>query len=58
MYGLYDINGVLRFINSDKEACLAYARLFDLDITNYSLLNLVESVDQSNLDLNQAKNSN
>tara|TARA_B100000945_G_scaffold44874_1_gene30800 strand:+ start:290 stop:400 length:111 start_codon:yes stop_codon:yes gene_type:complete len=33
MYGLYDREGVLRFVNSGKEACLAYAELFELKTT-------------------------
>ena len=34
MYGLYDRDGVLRFANSDREACLDYAKLFELNSTN------------------------
>ena len=40
MYGLYDKEGILRFVNSDKDACIAYAELFDLGATNYCLLDL------------------
>ena len=40
MYGLYDKEGILRFVNSDKAACLAYAELFELGSTNYCLMNL------------------
>ena len=40
MYGLYDKEGILRFVDSDKEACIAYAELFDLGSTNYCLMNL------------------
>ena len=61
MYGLYDRDGVLRFVNSDKEACLDYAELFELNSTNYCLINLKENSDignEINLDLNQAKNNN
>ena len=43
MYGLYDRQGILRFINSDKEACIAYAELFELKSTNYCLMNLTEN---------------
>ena len=43
MYGLYDRQGVLRFINSDKEACIAYAELFELESPNYCLMNLTEN---------------
>ena len=28
MYGLYDKEGILRFVDSDKDACIAYAELF------------------------------
>ncbi len=61
MYGLYDTDGVLRYVNTDIGACLAYAELFELNSTNYSLLPLLEDEDISNsinLDQNQAKNSN
>ena len=40
MYGLYDKEGVLRFVDSDKDACIAYAELFELCSTNYCLINL------------------
>ena len=40
MFGLYDKEGILRFINSDKDACLAYAELFELGSTNYCLIEL------------------
>ena len=43
MYVLYDKEGLLRFIDSDKEACIAYAQLFDLGTTNYCLMNLDEN---------------
>ena len=33
MYGLYDRSGLLRFANSDREACLIYAKLFELSST-------------------------
>ena len=61
MYGLYDKEGVLRFVNSDKEACLDYAELFELNLPHCCLLNLMSSTDKENninLDLNQAKNNN
>ena len=61
MYGLYDRDGVLRFVNSDKEACLDYAELFELNSAHFCLMNLFESVEQKNdinLHLNQAENSN
>ena len=40
MYGLYDKEGILRFVNSDKDACIAYAELFELGSTNYCLMKL------------------
>ena len=40
MYGLYDKEGILRFVDSDKDACIAYAELFELGPTNYCLMNL------------------
>ena len=40
MYGLYDKEGILRFVNSDKDACIAYAELFELCSTNYCLMDL------------------
>ena len=38
MYGLYDKEGILRFTDSDKDACIAYAELFELSSTNYCLI--------------------
>ena len=61
MYGLYDKEGILRYINSDKDACIAYAELFDLKAQSYSLLSLNESIEEYgdiNFDQNQVKNSN
>ena len=61
MFGLYDRDGFLRFVNSDREACLDYAELFEFKSTNFSLMNLIDSVDISNdvnLDLNQEENNN
>ena len=61
MYSLYDKEGVLRFVNSDREACLDYAKLFELNSANYCLMNLIASMDienNINLDLNQAENNN
>ena len=40
MYGLYDKQGILRFVDSDKDACIAYAELFELGSTNYCLIDL------------------
>lgn len=61
MFGLYDKEGILRYVNSDKDACLAYAELFDLSSANYSLMNLnekSEEIGNINLDQNQAENNN
>ena len=60
MYGLYDRQGILRFTDSDKEACMAYAELFELESTNYCLMNLAENnrLEDTNLDLNQEENNN
>ena len=44
MYGLYDKEGILRFVNSDKDACIAYAELFELGSTNYCLMNLAKDI--------------
>ena len=40
MYGLYDKEGILRFVDSDKDACIAYAELFEIGSTNYCLMDL------------------
>ena len=61
MYGLYDHEGILRFVNADKHACLAYAELFGLNSKNYSLMMLNESTDEFldfNLAQSQVKNNN
>ena len=61
MYGLYDKEGILRYVNSDKEACIAYAELFDLNTQSYLLMSLHESIDNFgdiNFDQSQVKNSN
>ena len=61
MYGLYDNDGVLRFTNSDKEACLDYAQLFEMNSANCCLMNLVDSIyieANINLDLNQVESNN
>ena len=61
MYGLYDNDGVLRFTNSDKEACLDYAQLFEMNSAHCCLMNLVDSIvkeNNINLDLNQVESNN
>ena len=61
MYGLYDKEGILRFIDSDKDACIAYAELFDLSSTNYCLMDLAsdtKKVTAASLDQNLGENNN
>ena len=61
MYGLYDKEGILRFVNSDKDACIAYAQLFNLNSTDYCLMNLLDNKSNLNktiLDQNQAMYNN
>ena len=52
MYGLYDKEGILRFVDSDKDACIAYAELFELGSTNYCLMDLVNDTKQVNSNTN------
>ena len=47
MYGLYDKEGILRFVDSDKDACIAYAELFELGSTNYCLMDLANDTKKS-----------
>ena len=61
MYGLYDKEGILRFVDSDKDACIAYAELFELNSTNYCLIDLAsgtKKVTVSNLDQTLEGNNN
>ena len=62
MYGLYDKEGILRFVDSDKDACIAYAELFELGSTNYCLLNLANDTKKvegkTNFDQNLGVNNN
>ena len=61
MYGLYDKEGVLRFVDSDKDACIAYAELFELNSTNYCLMDLAndtKKVTFSNFDQTLEENNN
>ena len=46
MYGLYDKEGILRFVDSDKDACIAYAELFELSSTNYCLMDLANDTNK------------
>ena len=54
MYGLYDKEGILRFVNSDKDACIAYAELFELGSTNYCLMDLANDTKKVNTNLDQS----
>ena len=61
MYGLYDKEGILRFVDSDKEACIAYAELFELGSTNYCLMDLandIKKIDNTTLDQSLGESSN
>ena len=61
MYGLYDKEGILRFVDSDKDACIAYAELFEFGSTNYCLMNLdkdTKKVIYTNLDQSLEGNNN
>ena len=48
MYGLYDTEGFLRFTCTDKEACIAYAKLFNLSSIEFSLMSLSETNEEEN----------
>ena len=61
MFGLYDKDGILRFVDSDKEVCIAYAELFELSSTNYCLMDLandLKTVEDTSLDQNLGANNN
>ena len=60
MYGLYDREGILRFIDPDKDACIAYAELFELSSTNYCLMDLAYDSKKkyTTLDQLQVENNN
>ena len=61
MYGLYDKEGILRFVDSDKDACIAYAELFELGSTNYCLMDLTRDTKKiicTNLDQSLGVNNN
>ena len=46
MYGLYEKDGILRFVNPDREAYLEYKELFSLNSTNFCLINLIENTNK------------
>ncbi|AIQ94223.1 hypothetical protein EW14_0197 [Prochlorococcus sp. MIT 0604] len=52
MYGLYDKEGILRFIDSDKDACIAYAELFELGSTNYCLIDFANGTNKVEVNTN------
>ena len=61
MFGLYVKEGILRFVDSDKDACIAYAELFELSSTNYCLMDLendTKKVKGTNLDQSLGENNN
>ena len=61
MYGLYDKEGLLRFVDSDKDACIAYAELFELNSTNYCLIDLASDrkiIIDTNLDQSLGESNN
>ena len=62
MYGLYDKEGILRFVDSDEDACIEYAELFELGSTNYCLIDLANDTKKvkgkTNLDQNLGVNNN
>ena len=62
MYGLYDKEGILRFVDSDKDACIAYAELFELGSANYCLMDLANDTKKvnsnTNLDQSLGENNN
>ena len=61
MYGLYDKEGILRFVDSDKDACIAYAELFELSSTNYCLMDLAsdrKKLIDANLDQSLGESNN
>ena len=61
MYGLYDKEGILRFVDSDKDACIAYAELFELGSTNYCLMDLAsdtKKIKRSSLDQSLEESNN
>ncbi len=62
MYGLYDKEGILRFVDADMDACIAYAELFELGSTNYCLMDLADDTKNlksyTNLDQSQGVYNN
>ena len=52
MFGLYDKEGILRFVDSDKDVCIAYAELFELSSTNYCLIDLANDTKKVKVNTN------
>jgi len=48
LYGLYDTEGILRFTCTDKEACIAYAKLFEFSSIEFSLMPLSDLTEGEN----------
>ena len=57
MFGLYDRDGILRFVNSDREACLDYAELFELTSVDFCLIK-IDREKNINLVQNLVENNN
>tara|TARA_B100000700_G_C14604567_1_gene650704 strand:- start:110 stop:307 length:198 start_codon:yes stop_codon:yes gene_type:complete len=47
LYGLYDTDGILRFLCSDREACIAYAKLFDIPSVEDFLMAMPEPANKA-----------
>ena len=63
VYGLYDTDGILRCIDADRDACIAYAELFNFPSTEDSLVLVPETKVEEFKDLERkarrrAKSSN
>ena len=43
LFGLYDKDGLLRYLGRDKEACMAYAELFNMQSFECSFFPLPET---------------
>ena len=54
MYGLYDKEGILRFVDSDKDACIAYAELFEFGSTSYCLMDLANNTKKIGTNFDQS----
>lgn len=48
LFGLYDTEGILRITCSDKEACFAYAKLFELSSIEFSVMPLSDLIEDEN----------